>query len=111
FPSDGSLVGLENLQKSFLLLISFKSLAIMTGNLLSPSKNAYSRWGGSSLSLTSGGSSTKDSTVLSSQSLSSFLTPGRNIVLDLGGGVVVHCSKLLLEAGCPPQDPDKLDQI
>ncbi|GKG21359.1 hypothetical protein Tco_0383954, partial [Tanacetum coccineum] len=35
---------------------SFKSLAIMTGNLLSPSKNAYSRWGGSSLSSTSGGS-------------------------------------------------------
>ncbi|GKF98562.1 hypothetical protein Tco_0297345, partial [Tanacetum coccineum] len=30
------------------------------------------------------------------------------IVLDLGGGVVVHCSKLLLEAGCPPQDPDEV---
>ncbi|GJR56767.1 hypothetical protein Tco_1498929 [Tanacetum coccineum] len=45
------------------------------GNLSSPSKNAYSRWGGSSLSSTSGGSSTEDSTVLSSQSLSSFLTP------------------------------------
>nr|GEY75804.1 hypothetical protein [Tanacetum cinerariifolium] len=36
------------------------SLAIVTGNLLSPSKNAYSRWGGKSLSLTSGGSSTED---------------------------------------------------
>ncbi|GJY86614.1 hypothetical protein Tco_0500640 [Tanacetum coccineum] len=72
---------------------SFKSLAIMTGNLSSPSKNAYSRWGGSSLSSTSGGSSTEDSTVLwsvlSSQSLSSFLNPGR-YVLDLGGMKLDH---------------------
>nr|GFA49712.1 hypothetical protein [Tanacetum cinerariifolium] len=39
---------------------TLKSFVIMTGNLSSPSKNAYSRWGGKSLSSTSGGSSIED---------------------------------------------------
>ncbi|GJZ08050.1 hypothetical protein Tco_0542333 [Tanacetum coccineum] len=50
---------------------SFKSLAIMTGNLSVPSKNAYSRWGGKSLSSTSGGSSIEDFSFLGSTTLSS----------------------------------------
>ncbi|GKF34733.1 hypothetical protein Tco_0107933 [Tanacetum coccineum] len=50
---------------------SLKSLAIMTGNLLLSAKNTYSRWGGKSLSSTSGGSSIEDSADL--QTLSSFL--------------------------------------
>ncbi|GJR53217.1 hypothetical protein Tco_1403738 [Tanacetum coccineum] len=36
---------------------------------------------------------------------------GSSLRSTSAGGVVVHCSELLLEAGCPPQDPDKLDQL
>ncbi|GJU20283.1 hypothetical protein Tco_1153625 [Tanacetum coccineum] len=62
------------------------SLAMMTGNLLSSSKNAYSRWGGKSLSSTSSGSSIEDLTVLASQSLIFLGFWGYNL-LDLGIGV------------------------
>ncbi|GJQ98980.1 hypothetical protein Tco_0521965 [Tanacetum coccineum] len=58
FPSDWSLVGLLTLYEiERLFSPTLKSLAMMTGNLLSPSKNAYSRWGGKSLSSASDGSS------------------------------------------------------
>ncbi|GJY67848.1 hypothetical protein Tco_0470830 [Tanacetum coccineum] len=70
-------------------------------NLSSPSKNAYSRWGGSSLSSTSGGSSTEDSMVLSSQSLRFFPKLQADIVLIWEGGVVSPFKKLLLEEDVP----------
>ncbi|GJT78148.1 hypothetical protein Tco_1044873 [Tanacetum coccineum] len=48
FPSDGR-VSCGTATDTFMRAAfskTLKSLAIMTGNLLSPSKNAYSRWGG-----------------------------------------------------------------
>nr|GFA04647.1 retrovirus-related Pol polyprotein from transposon TNT 1-94 [Tanacetum cinerariifolium] len=40
-------------------LLTFRSFAIMTGHFSLSPRNAYSRWGGNSLSSTSGGSSSK----------------------------------------------------
>ncbi|GJU93936.1 hypothetical protein Tco_1318692 [Tanacetum coccineum] len=80
--SDGSTcVNLgETLKKVLALFIFFKSLAIMTGQLVVGFKNGIQDGiGGSSLS-----------------------SPR-----DEGGRGVVHCSKLLLEAVCHPQDHDK----
>ncbi|GJV66462.1 hypothetical protein Tco_1481971 [Tanacetum coccineum] len=79
-------------------------------NLSSPSKNCGFHMAVAVPWFNLGGSLMEGSKVLASQSLSSFL-PRAFIVHDLGGGVVVHCLKLLLESGCPPQDHDKLDQL
>ncbi|GJR88556.1 hypothetical protein Tco_0212567 [Tanacetum coccineum] len=56
----------------------------MTGTCRHLLKEAYSRWGGSSLSSTSGGSSTEVSTVLAPQSLSSS-SPGIYVMIWEGG--------------------------
>ncbi|GJT91034.1 hypothetical protein Tco_1079879 [Tanacetum coccineum] len=64
------------LESAALFSSSFKSLAIMTGNLSSPSKNAYSRWGGSSLSSTSG-----DEVGSSSRARNESLLPLREITV------------------------------
>ncbi|GKA40499.1 hypothetical protein Tco_0733092 [Tanacetum coccineum] len=56
---------LRTLRSARLLFSSFKSLAIMTGYLVAPSKNAYSRWGGQFLEFNLVSSSNQeDSTVL-----------------------------------------------
>ncbi|GJW35817.1 retrotransposon protein, putative, ty1-copia subclass [Tanacetum coccineum] len=55
FPSDGYLWDCNTFMRAA-FSPTLKFLAMMTGNLLLPSKNAYSRWGGKSLSSTSGGS-------------------------------------------------------
>nr|GEZ60199.1 hypothetical protein [Tanacetum cinerariifolium] len=50
---------IPNIDKSGFLL-TFRSFAIMTGHFSLSPRNAYSRWGGNSLSSTSGGSSLED---------------------------------------------------
>nr|GFD42403.1 hypothetical protein [Tanacetum cinerariifolium] len=51
------------------------SLAMITGNLLLPSRKPYSRWGGRSLSSTSGGSSSRLRKALASSNSRKSLSP------------------------------------
>ncbi|GJY76419.1 hypothetical protein Tco_0481535 [Tanacetum coccineum] len=79
------------------------SVAIMTGNLLSPSKKAYSMMGGSFLEFKTRRFFNENWLLLVSQTLSSVRFSGEIMFLDLEGGTVVFAiSKWLLDYRCYP---------
>ncbi|GJR67722.1 hypothetical protein Tco_0013787 [Tanacetum coccineum] len=86
---------------------SFKFLAIMTGNLSSPSKNAYSRWDGKSLSSRSGGSSHEDLTF--SGTLISQTGDGWRFVFNQSNYIKEMLKKFVLEESKPMKTPMSSD--